>query len=554
MGEDYLLIAFPPNAPPSSISEAFPTIIARILHQMTKWNIRLGEQISIAVSAFDPIVFDICNTIVSLCYLWLVSLYACPEGAEKKKKLWYIAVSFAIVVLFQPALGEVFFWRTGSTNYLWSICILLTFSYPVWCLCYGNHRDVIQNSPYKTCLLTVLGFFAGMTNENTIPVFLALYVFAIVSCKKRGEKIPVWLYSSFLSLASGYLLLLKAPSTTIRVAWYRTAYGLQETSLLDHLRKAPTVIVRFFHDNTALIILSSVCILTAIVLEFRKKSNANTKQEKMRMEPFALLLLSSLSCGALIMSPYIETRSFLLPDFLMTVCIVYYSERCLSAVGKKPLWILAACVLVAGVSICSLHIYRVYSDYNTFCAQRDAEIATSQGVYQWGEYPGPYSSRILTTREDYNGDKQDSLSYYYSKEIQVFLGLVLDGTLRTKGYFIADAIGNVDYAKYDCAERTIQVYGWGTIPGADSAKNEIYFFLDDEIHRIYYKLTCNMERIDVADVLGDSKQRYSGFSISSVLPKDFTITENVKVGFCVVNRELKWVGELTSGTFEKVFQ
>lgn len=188
MGEDYLLITFPPNAPPSSISEAFSAIIARILHQMTKWNIRPGDQITIVFSAFDPIVFHICNTIVSLCYLWLVSLYAYPEGAEKRKKLWCIAVSFAIIVLLQPALGEIFFWKCGSANYLWAICVLLTFSYPVWCLCYGNHRDVIKNNPWKTGLLTVFGFFAGMTNENTIPVFLALYLFAIVSRKKRGEK------------------------------------------------------------------------------------------------------------------------------------------------------------------------------------------------------------------------------------------------------------------------------------------------------------------------------------------------------------------------------
>jgi len=274
----------------------------------------------------------------------------------------------------------------------------------------------------------------------------------------------------------------------------------------------------------------------------------------MRMEPFALLLLSSLSCGALIMSPYIETRAFLLPDFLMTVCIVYYSERCLSAIGKRLLWVLVVLALGAGVSICSLHIYRVYSDYNAFCAHRDAEIAASQGVYQWGEYPGPYYSRILTTQEDYNRDKQDNLSYYYSKEIRVFPGLVLNGDLKTKGYSTADAMGYVDYAEYDDAERTLQVYGWATIPGTNSAENEVYFFLDDGARRIYYKPPCSRERADVADALGDSRQRYAGFSISTVLPNDFTITENVKVGFCVVNGESKQVGEVTGGTVEAVFE
>lgn len=553
MGEDYLLITFPPNSSQKSMAETIFAIIARILHQMTNWNIRVGEQISIVVSAFDPIVFDVCNSLVSVYYLWLVFLYAYPDGADKTAKLWSIAASSAVVVVLQPALGEVFFWRSGSTNCLWAICILLTFSYPVWCLCYGNHRDVLQSKPMRTGLLIICGFLAGMTNENTIPVFLALYLYAIVSRKRRGDKNPFWLYTSFLTLASGYLFLLKAPSTAIRVAWYRTAYGLQETSPLDHLAKTPYVIYRFFHDNTGLIILSSVCILSAILIEHKKRGATNTKQERMRMEPFALLLLGSLSCGALIMSPYIETRAFLLPDFLMTVCIVYYSERCLSTIERKSLWMLVTAVLGASVSICYVHVYKTYSDYNAFCAQRDAEIATSEGEYQWGEYAGPYYSRILTTREDYNADKQDNLSYYYSKDIKVIPGLVLNGDLRTKGYSAIEAIGSIDYAEYNGVERTITVYGWGTIPETNSAKNEVYFFLDDGARRIYYKPACNLERSDVVDALGDSRQLYTGFSISTTLPNDFSMAANTKAGFCVVNREANLVGEVTSRTVEMAF-
>ena len=104
------------------------------------------------------------------------------------------------------------------------------------------------------------------------------------------------------------------------------------------------------------------------------------------------------------------------------------------------------------------------------------------------------------------------------------------------------------------AERTIQVFGWGSIPGCESSKNEVYLFLDDEAHRVYYKLASGQERPDVAAALGDPRQLHAGFSVRTVLPDDFTMTENVEIGFCVVNREEKQVAELTRGTVKMVFE
>lgn len=126
------MTAFPKNYQTANIREFFLLMTQRIYEQMTNWNIRIGEQLSILFSCFDKNLFNICNSIVSLSYVWLVYQWAFKRKfISDKRNILYLLFIFAMILMFQPVLGEIFFWRTGSTNYLWGICILLGFSLPL---------------------------------------------------------------------------------------------------------------------------------------------------------------------------------------------------------------------------------------------------------------------------------------------------------------------------------------------------------------------------------------------------------------------------------------
>lgn len=169
MGEDIALTAFPKGYQVSNLYELFSGLYRRIYTQVTTWNVRIGEQLSIVFSCFDKAVFNILNSIVTMCYFWLVYQYA-----FKRKFIFtirnavYLLFVFSLVLLFQPVLGQIFFWRTGSTNYLWGLCILLGFALPLRYYVGFESIDLIGNSKIKLFAVSIVGFFAGFTNENTI--------------------------------------------------------------------------------------------------------------------------------------------------------------------------------------------------------------------------------------------------------------------------------------------------------------------------------------------------------------------------------------------------
>ena len=105
--------------------------------------------------------------------------------------------------------------------------------------------------------------------------------------------------------------------------YYKKVYDVGVLTPVDYIDRAGNIIERFFHDNIFYVVLT-LTIYIAFVLIYLKKGKIQDLWRK--SEHLGFLLLSSVSCGALIMSPYIETRAFLLPDFMMTVCIVYYMK------------------------------------------------------------------------------------------------------------------------------------------------------------------------------------------------------------------------------------
>lgn len=544
MGEDIALAAFPKDYHTAGAGERFYLMFHRIYEQMTNWNIRIGEQLSIVFGCFDKVLFNICNSLVSLFYIWLAYQYAFKRkfSLDKRNVLYLLAV-FTLILMLQPVLGEIFFWRTGSTNYLWAICILLGFALPIRYYIGYKSFDIIGNSKSKIALLTIFGFVAGFTNENTVIVIILLYVGVILSNRKKKVKTPIWIYSSGITLLTGFIGMCKAPSTANRVAIYKEMYGIDTVTFGDYMIRARAVIVRFFTDNIAFVIVTVIMLVlytSMIVLEKGAEKSQKLDTLKKNSEALGLLLLSAVSCGALIMSPYIETRSFLLPDFFMTTCIIYYFDKILDKYKKyERILSSIACISLIICCICQgTAIYHAYREYYDYAKLREAavELENKNDVFVWGEYRKPLSSRILTTREDYLLGNENVLNTYYGKEIKCWGNYLWN--MDISDYEVRDVLGSIDTITYDETSDTVNITGWAAFKQEYANESECYVYIDTEENRYYFR-TAKSERGDVALAL-DNEELYLNSGFSTGIGWLHNWLENkpeVTVGLSVVNEE-----------------
>lgn len=553
MGEDYALNLYSQYNPSMGGKELLYKMILRIQEQMQGWNVRLGEQLSIVFGCFDKVLFDVCNCLVTVYYMWLISAYAYKKKEERKKrKNWILLGAFSLIIIFQPALGQIFFWRTGSTNYLWSLCILLTFGLPIRYLVGKESVDLIGKSRIKMILLTIMGFFAGFTNENTVLVFLLLYLGVISYRWIKREAVPKWVYCSFISLGAGFIFMLKAPSTGIRMAYYNQVFGIDELGLMDYVMRAKNVIIRFFVDHRFYVWGALLSIIFGCVVFVYY----NRKQWKAIIEAhgdiLGLLLLTSVSCGALIMSPYVETRAFLLTDFMLVTSIIYYFDLGLQYIKKSNVYRGVISIILLFLTIPTMkNIYDVYKEYYEFCLSREKNIECSDSpVNYWGEYYGENDSRILTTREDYLVSSERYLESYFNKtEIVLLNGAVWN--LGVGNYVRNQALGNTDDVSYNAETQICTVNGWYTFTDSNSADSQVYIGIKTD-DNIYYFKTQKYERKDVEKAFLNADYLKSGFRAEILnLPMLFNSTENreVKISVCVVDREKMFFDEIRMDPF-----
>lgn len=549
MGEDYVLTAFPNNYKFSCLNDLLQSMLHRIKNQMEGWNVRVGEQLSIIFGCFDKMLFNITNSFMAIYYLWLINIYAFKNKVFNIEHLgWNIFISFSMIILFQPALGEIFFWRTGSTNYLWGICILLTFGVPIRYYIGYERIDIVGKSYLKKVILVLLGFFAGFTNENTVAMFLVMYIGVIIYDRVKKRQTPSWVYLSFASLFMGFVFMIKAPSTAIRMAYYNELFGIGELKFNDYILRAQNVIVRFFVDNKLLLIITLVCIILGFSVLI-SKNKKYIREVFIHSEVLGLLLLTSVSCGALIMSPYIETRAFLLSDFMLVSCIVYYSNVVIENIKNKVAILklfLYLVVLIPTVE-CMANIYETYKEYNDFCLKREKFVEISDlSVFYWGEYYGETNSRILTTREDYLMGNEQGLEYYFSKNIDVVDGWICD--IETTSFLENEAIGYIEWVDYDSATKTLQMSGWCVLSDSDSTDSEIYTYIQIDNQKYYFR-TSKSQRPDVAEALSSNMYLDAGYYTSITLVDEVAELDTIEIGACVVNRADSFIGEIETKTY-----
>lgn len=217
----------------------------------------ISESFTYLFFSLDKKIFNIIN---SLGYIVLVLLiYFNIVGKKKIFLSLLIFINFFFFV-FLPAFGQDILWITGSANYLWPTLIAL--SYTLLWRCYSPERIKLYSNPLFLLFCIVLGFCAGVTNENTSIAIFFMSVIFIIYYKKCYNKICTFSIVVAVSELLGSIFLLMAPGNFVRA---------RITGEVSHLGNFYRNLGNLLDPTCLLIPLLIFCILYILLKDADKK-------------------------------------------------------------------------------------------------------------------------------------------------------------------------------------------------------------------------------------------------------------------------------------------
>ena len=438
MGEDVALAAILPHDEVASLSEFFSKMFSRVISQATNWNARIGELASIVFSCFPKIIFDAVNTAATVGIVHLMYRYAWKkrdaEESNPVRLLGFYLLALILIILFLPSLGEILFWRTGCTNYWWSAGLLLLAGLPLREYIGSERLDRIESTAPKIILFAALSFAAGFTNENNVSVFIFLYLCTIAYDLIRYQREHAWVIINFICMCSGYLILLTCQSTRNRIAYYNSAYNIHGNFLENAVERIPNTIGTYFSTNYIILFILLSAVMLFVITVAVKFRNAKTiefiKELYKSSDVFGLYIVSLTAAAALIGSPYIEQRAYLLCNLFSITCICFYLGLSIRNIKtdtnrlRKHLAIITFMTLSATVFIGFCHecarIYTAYYEYSQFTEKRNSLMEDAhKGGYktEWPIYHYK-DNRELNTREEYLYLQPHVVENYYGIQLK----------------------------------------------------------------------------------------------------------------------------------------
>lgn len=244
---------------------SFSLVWERCVASYMTWNPRIGEYLAFAVATAGKWLFMLLNPFVQV-GLALMMFYL-ASGRRVDPRSWPDVRLFGLglLLLFTCTArpGVTIYWLSGATNYSWGAAVWLGFL----CLYRGLLEDAESgrkgdsgrnNSWGKFAAAAVLGFPAGMTNENNIPgtwlLLGALFVFVRLV---RKEKLPLWFYAGLAFQVAGSLCMLLAPGISARMHSATPGCAEPLSGFWSRWEALPSLLLRM-HEYLALPVLLGV--------------------------------------------------------------------------------------------------------------------------------------------------------------------------------------------------------------------------------------------------------------------------------------------------------
>lgn len=236
---------------------SFADIIKAEYIQYMTWTGRSVLQMLLKIFSITPKwIFNIFN---SFCFILLTLLiYWNIDNRGKYNVLLYMTIQL-LVWNFGVDFDQTVLWLGGACNYLWGTALILAY---ITCLRYYLYTDRIVRHPViLSIFLLLLGCLAGWCNENTSGGGIFIVILFLLIYFIRNKHFPIWVYTGFIGLISGFLLMVSAPGNKSR-----SALMLAEESHSGLM----AYVSRFLKINKAMdsYMMIYICIIVLLVVYF----------------------------------------------------------------------------------------------------------------------------------------------------------------------------------------------------------------------------------------------------------------------------------------------
>lgn len=136
-------------------------------------------------------------------------------GAQWRERLcaWHLVVVAGLVWIALPAFGTVFFWRTGTGDYGYSLVWATLFLVP-----YRMWADRATFSLSGGALFVFAGILAGWSNENVGMLAILTALGVTVFRWRASGRVQLWAIAGIAGAVLGWSMMMAAPGNAIRLA------------------------------------------------------------------------------------------------------------------------------------------------------------------------------------------------------------------------------------------------------------------------------------------------------------------------------------------------
>lgn len=392
------------------------------------WNPRIGEYLAFAVATAGKWLFILLNPFVqvgiALMMFYLAAGRKVNPGSWADVRLFGLGLLLLFTCTARP--GVTIYWLSGATNYSWAAALWLGFL----CL-YRNLPEAEENQPSgpgRWAAVMVLGFLAGMTNENNIPgtwlLLGALFVFVRIL---RRKKLPLWFYAGLAAQVAGSLCMLFAPGVSARMNSASPGCAVPLSGFLERLESIPVLLLRM-HEYLALPLLLGLAAAWVLWKCFKKERHALLAWKPTLVSGIVYLAAAyamALSfCAAVVPADHAMFSATLL--FGIGVMALLHAWYGIPAAVPRPRIFAAAFLILSGICVFStLHdhllMYRQHRErVRMILEQKEAGIRDV--VVPSFARPSPWCSFIFWV--DFSQSPEDyvnrgAASYYGVRSISV---------------------------------------------------------------------------------------------------------------------------------------
>jgi hypothetical protein len=330
--------------------------------------------------------------------------------------LYAVALGFAWFAL--PQIGKTMFCRAYGANYLYGAVIQLWFLVPL------RLSDGGRGSVRAAVAYAVLGVAAGMCNEHTGPMLVALTGGYALWRQRQGGARPTLAWAGAIGFGLGFLAIFFAPGQGQRYD------GLaQKVSLIGRLLQRGVVTnFEIFRDFLGAALPVVLVLVIALIIDARGGDGEPAARRRALDKVGLALLAGVLVTVTVFVSPKLGPRFFLYPMALLLAAFVGVADVVLTSRRRLAPFVALAVVASGYAAARTVPMYLRLSEASA--ARLAALEATPRGAVFTAQGWEQVTDNWWFLGDDFRDTKKrEMITTYFGLKGVVFRGLDLDAPL-----------------------------------------------------------------------------------------------------------------------------